>query len=297
MAITPTPIPRGPVTAPLNFSHPPAPGTQAVNYVEDPPAGEPKRNLAVNPQPVAIADIRGRESEFTLDHDGFLAIIPPRPDPDNPSSDDDDVDFDDEASITARYYPEVTRLLLRHVPGATRVVLFDHTIRRARPGSKRAPVLYAHVDQTAASALQRVRRHLPAGDAAAVLAAGTRYRIVNVWRTLSPQGPLEAHPLAYASSSTFRDEDAIPVEHRYPGGYTGQTAAVAHRGDQAWYYWSGMTPDERLLLECFDSESLKSGNSQVKGGRTPHSAFEDPRTRPDAEGRESIEVRALVFGP
>ncbi|KAK8106875.1 uncharacterized protein PG998_008888 [Apiospora kogelbergensis] len=269
MAITPTPIPRGP----------------------DPPAGEPKRNLAVNPQPVAIADIRGRESEFTLDHDGFLAITPPRPDPVNPSSDDDDVDFDDEASIAARYYPEVTRLLLRHVPGATRVVLFDHTIRRARPGSKRAP------RATAASALQRVRRHLPAGDAAAVLAAGTRYRIVNVWRTLSPQGPLEAHPLAYASSSTFRDEDAIPVEHRYPGGYTGQTAAVAHRGDQAWYYWSGMTPDERLLLECFDSESLKSGNSQVKGGRTPHSAFEDPRTRPDAEGRESIEVRALVFGP
>jgi hypothetical protein len=56
-----------------------------------------------------------------------------------------------------------------------------------------------------------------------------------------------------------------------------------------------MTGSERLLLECFDSESLKPG-SNIKG-RVPHTAFEDPRTRAEAEGRESIEVRALVFGP
>lgn len=62
------------------------------------------------------------------------------------------------------------------------------------------------------------------------------------------------------------------------------------------YYLSGMTGDEQILLECFDSEALKDG-SAVKGGRVPHSAFADPRTREGAEGRESIEVRALVFGP
>lgn len=48
-----------------------------------------------------------------------------------------------------------------------------------------------------------------------------------------------------------------------------------------------MRDDERLLLQCFDSE---------RGGRAPHSAFEDPRSGGDAKGRESIEVRALVFG-
>jgi len=57
-----------------------------------------------------------------------------------------------------------------------------------------------------------------------------------------------------------------------------------------------MTSNERLLLECFDSEAAKAG-SGVKGGRVAHTAFADPRTRADAEGRESIEVRALVFGP
>lgn len=48
-----------------------------------------------------------------------------------------------------------------------------------------------------------------------------------------------------------------------------------------------MQNDERLLLQCFDSE---------KKARVPHSAFIDPRTAPGARGRESIEVRALVFG-
>ena len=48
-----------------------------------------------------------------------------------------------------------------------------------------------------------------------------------------------------------------------------------------------MENNERLFLECFDSE---------KGGRVPHTAFVDPRTPEGARHRESIEVRALVFG-
>lgn len=57
-----------------------------------------------------------------------------------------------------------------------------------------------------------------------------------------------------------------------------------------------MTNNERLLLECFDSEALKEG-TKVQGGRVPHTAFVDPRSPAGAKGRESIEVRALVFGP
>jgi hypothetical protein len=110
---------------------------------------------------------------------------------------------------------------------------------------------------------------------------------------------VEASPLAFARSATLRDSDVVAVEHRYPasaGGYVGQTAAIRYDEAQEWYYLSGMTGDERILLECFDSEALKEG-SGVKGGRVPHTAFEDPRTRVGAEPRESIEVRALVFGP
>ncbi|KAI0013193.1 hypothetical protein F4779DRAFT_564397 [Xylariaceae sp. FL0662B] len=279
-------IPRGPVTAKLNFSHPPAPGVTAINYVDKPPAGEPQRNVETNPQEVQIEDIRGRESEFTLDRDAFELVR------DVTSSADPPTDFSDDASVAASYYPEVEALLLSRIPGANRVFIFDHTVRRADPGASRRAVLYAHIDQTAKSTAQRVRRHL-GGDAEALL-RDSRYRIVNVWRPLN-RGPVEAQPLAFASSASLDQADVIPVEHRYPDGYVGQTAAIAHNPGQRWYYCSGMTGDERLLLECFDSEGLKEG-SGVQGGRVPHSAFDDPRTRPDAEGRESIEVRALVFG-
>ncbi len=59
--------------------------------------------------------------------------------------------------------------------------------------------------------------------------------------------------------------------------------------EHRWFYASGMTPEEVLLIKCFDSKT--------DGGvarRVPHSAFTDPRTR-DEMTRESIEVRCLVF--
>ncbi|KAH8906977.1 hypothetical protein BR93DRAFT_927819 [Coniochaeta sp. PMI_546] len=277
-------IPRGDVTATLNFYSPPADGAAPFNYVEDPPEGQPQRNFDAESHPVVIHDARGRESSFTLDNDAFAIIRGVAPSA--------ETEFADDSSIQEKYYPELERLLLDHVPGSTKVVFFDHTIRRARPGADRAPVTRVHIDQTAASAALRVKRHL--GDEAERLLQG-RYRIINVWRPLN-KAPVESFPLAFASSATLADEDVVPVEHRYRNGYIGQTAGIKYSPSQQWWYLSGMTGDERILLECFDSEALKEG-SGVKGGRVAHTAFEDPRTRPDAPGRESIEVRALVFGP
>jgi hypothetical protein len=192
-------------------------------------------------------------------------------------------DWTDDETIQRVYYPEVEKLLLDTVPGSHKIFLFDHTIRR--PNHNRAPVTRVHIDQTAKSTEARVRHHLP--DEADTLLQG-RYRIINIWRPF--KGPIQAHPLAVADSATVRDEDLIPVEHRYPDR-NGETAAVQHNDGQKWYYWSGMTSDERLLLKCYDSDAIVGGR-----GRVPHTAFEDPRTPKDAPGRESIEVRALVFG-
>lgn len=282
MAITST-VPRGPVTAKINYFNPPADGSQPFNHVDTPPEGLPQRNFSDATVETPIHDIRGHESEYTLDKDAF-AVIQNVPE-------SAEKDFIDDKSIEEKYYPEVEELLLKNVPGAHKVVFFDHTIRRAAAGAKRPPVTRAHIDQTATSAVMRVKRHM--GDDAEKLLQG-RYRIINVWRPLNKK-PVESFPLAFASSYTVEDADVIPVEHRYNHGYTGFTAAIKHNPNQRWNYLSGMTGSERLLLECFDSEVLKE-NSAVKGGRVAHSAFEDPRTRPDAESRESIEVRTLVFG-
>lgn len=55
-----------------------------------------------------------------------------------------------------------------------------------------------------------------------------------------------------------------------------------------WFFKSTLSPEEVILIKCFDSK--KDGRAR----RVPHTAFHIPGTE-DKEGRESIEVRALVF--
>ncbi|KAK5084614.1 hypothetical protein LTR05_005692 [Lithohypha guttulata] len=267
-------IPRGPVNAVLNFFKDPEDGSKPHNYVEPPTDGRPQRNFGSEDVEVRVEDIRDRENQFHLEKDAFQAIkgIP-----------SDEKDFTDDEHIKKVYYPEVEKLLLEQVPGAHRVTLFDHTVRRSNPDAPRAPVTRVHVDQTARSTEWRIKLHNPE-DAEELLKG--RYRIINVWRPLN--GPVQASPLGFASADTTKDEDLVPVEHRYPHR-TGETAAVRHNKGQQFYYWSGMQNDERLFLKCFDS---KDGVGQ----RVPHTAFVDPRTPEGARGRESIEVRALVYG-
>jgi len=261
----------------LKFYAPPSDGSKPFNYVEKAPQDQPQRNFGDADTPVQINDIRGQESSFTLDNNAFETLT-------NVAS--AEKDFTDDAHIKKVYYPEVERLILDNVPGASRVLLFDHTIRRADPSAPRAPVTRVHIDQTPGSAEARVRHHLPASEADTLLRG--RYRIVNVWRPLN--GPVQSFPLAFADSATVVDEDLVPIEHRYPDR-SGETAGVKHSERQTWYYWSGMTNEERLLLKCFDSDEEVG-----RKGRVPHTAFVDPRTPEGAKGRESIEVRALIFG-
>lgn len=57
-----------------------------------------------------------------------------------------------------------------------------------------------------------------------------------------------------------------------------------------------MTPDEVMFIKCFDSRSEGRPNGREGlAALTPHTAFVDPATPPDAKGRQSIEVRCLVF--
>jgi len=269
----------GPVEATLSFFEAPEDGSKPYNWAgehaDNPPNGIP-RNFGVDDHIVQINDIRGQEDSFTLDNNAFQALP-------NVSSQMTYEDWNNDETINKVYYPEVEKLVLDSVPGSHKIFLFDHTIRR--PNHSRAPVLRAHIDQTAKSTAARVRHHLP--EEADELLKG-RYRIINIWRPLN--GPVQAHPLAVADSATVRDEDLVGVEHRYPDR-VGETAAVAYHEKQKWYYWSGMKNDERLFLKCYDSDEAVS-----KWGRVPHTAFADPRTPADAPGRESIEVRALVFG-
>jgi hypothetical protein len=266
--------PKGSVQAELVFFKDPEDGAKPFNYVGEPPAGQPQRNYGTDSQILDINDIRDSPTTFSLDTAGFAAL------PDIPSVLSYE-DFEDDETIKAKYYPEIEKLLLEKTPGApNRVFIFDHTIRRTRPGSNREPVTRAHIDQTAPSTTARVHFHLP--DEADELLK-SRVRIINVWRPLA--GPVRAFPLAMADSRSVPADDLVGVEHRYPDR-TGETAGVRSSKGQEWWYLSGMNTDERILLQCFDTRGT--------GARVAHSAFVDPRSEV-GEGRESIEVRALVF--
>ena len=73
----------------------------------------------------------------------------------------------------------------------------------------------------------------------------------------------------------------------------GENLAVDPRDEHKWYYYPRMMPEEALLFKTFDSAD-EPGLARF----TIHSAFDDPKTPPDAPMRESIETRVVaIFAP
>lgn len=250
-------------------------------------------------------------SQFNTDVSGFAIY-------DSPSK---EKDFVDDAAVRQEYYAEVEELLRKNLPGVKKVVIFDHTIRRREKSSPRQPVQQVHVDQTPRAAEIRVRRHVEDAEEAEELLQ-KRYQIINVWRPIG--NPATDFPLAVIDWRTTTEDDFVKVDLLYPKrhdsvlddddrgkeqlpdpssttsteGYEvkGETYAVAPSDKHQFYYQKDMTPDEVLLLKCFDSHSawMPGGRPGLAHG-TPHTAFFDPQTPAEAPGRQSIEVRCLVF--
>ena len=242
-------------------------------YRIDPPPGVPKWNGLDDPREVTIEDARGRESEFTLDRNGFALIKAPTA----------VADFYSEDEINRVYFPEVERLLCDRL-GASRVFVFDHNVRNAtRPGMA-VPSRQVHNDHTVNSAPRRVRDHLP--DEAEELLKH-RFGVVNVWRPI--RGPVLDSPLALCDAQTFADDDLIASDLVY-SHVRGETSRVEYNPRHRWYYFSEMQPDEALLIRVHDSEN--DGRARLSF----HTSFENPLT-PGAPPRESIEIRTLVFFP
>ena len=196
-------------------------------------------------------------------------------------------DFFDEDEIRRLYYPEMEALIKRET-GASRVVVFDHTLRTAddemREAKKiREVVRRVHNDYTEWSGPQRVRDLM--GDEAEALLK-KRFAIVQCWRPI--RHPVETHPLALCDARSMVFDDFIISERQYPNRI-GQTYAVRYNPNHQWYWFPRMRRDEALVFKVFDSE--RNGGARW----TAHTAFDDPTTPPHARPRESIEIRTLAF--
>ena len=264
------------VTAPLQFCV--DTGETPVALVKQPGQGPDDRSGAFEYRDVAIHDGRPVADRFDLDRDGFLLM----------RRDTAVEDFYDDDEVRRVYYPEMERLVAQ-AAGASKAIVFDHTIRVDDPEAQterkvRAPVANVHNDFTVRSAPQRVRDLLPADEAERRLAG--RYGSMNVWRPI--RGPVETTPLVVCGYGDIADGDLVAAERHY-GDRIGGIYHLAYNPRQRWYYFPAMAREEVVLLKCFDS--LTDGAARW----TAHGSFRHPDTPAGAAPRESIEVRTLYF--
>jgi len=154
------------------------------------------------------------------------------------------------------------------------------------------PGIGAHVDITPNHALTVAKEHLPSPDY-----KYSRFAAINVWRALSK--PPHDCPLAVCDGRSVPADagvfngigfvDKIPdldnveaPDEMGPGGHI-----FTYDPRLRWYYFSDQTRDEALLFKLFDS-------ARTEGWRCPHAAFYDT-TRPDANTRESYEIRTVCY--
>ncbi len=251
------------------------------NYTFDPPPGVPRSNSTHEAHTVAVHDARAVELDISLDREGFALL----------HYQSAVKDFWDEDEVRRVYYPEVQRVLAE-ATGASKVYIFDHTLRRRvrgvddrAAGAPRQPATRVHVDHTARSGPQRVRDFF--GDEAEELLRG-RVQVINLWRPI--RGPLRDAPLAVCDAGSVAPGDLVSSDLVYQNR-VGETYGVTYNPAHRWFYVPDMQPDEALLLKCFDSAT--DGRARF----APHTAFDDPTAPADALPRESIEIRTLVFHP
>ena len=252
-------------------------GEKLVNETFGPGDLSRRRQGQIESRPMPMENGRPLAATFKLEESGFVFI----------EHKTAVQSFFDEQELKSVYYREVEDLIKRE-SGATRVVLFDHTLRSGDQTEREArlirePVISAHNDYTEWSGPQRVRDLLP--DEADELLQ-RRFAIIQVWRAINQ--PIESNPLAMADARTIAFEDLLIAERRYPTR-VGQTYRLAYNPTHRWIYFPKMTRDEALVFKVYDS--AKDGRARF----TAHTAFTDPATPPGAPPRQSIEARALAF--
>ncbi len=239
---------------------------------------------------VLIRNARLAGEEFTLATSGFQMI----------RHDTQVTDFYDQDQVEQLYAGEI-KSLLQELTGADLVLDLGTTLRSARNprGSIQPPGKEAHVDYNEASSHRLAQRMLAENGLEDF--RYSRFMAVNLWRVISD--PPQDWPLALCDGRSVGREDGvgnvmvrvdeipdretmlnmeIPDEDQLPTAFL-----FLYNPEHRWYYYPEMTPDELLVFKLYDSE--ESG-----AWRVPHGSFRDPGY-PDAHGRESAEIRTVLY--
>ncbi|KAJ5207807.1 hypothetical protein N7449_002186 [Penicillium cf. viridicatum] len=252
-----------------------------VNFANGKPKDNPKEmEVLAEMHKVHVQDIRGQESSYTLDKNGFVYLSHEMPELDKVS---------DEEHVKDAIIPK-TEELVRKITGATRTVTFVNRVRclaedTSLLASNRAPAHSVHSDFTTRGALHHLKTLVPDKQERNRLLA-SRVLIINVWRPLKT---IRRDPLAVCDWTSVNIQDeGIAVHLTLPNGWN-ELGRYAFSPSQRWYYLSGQQPNEPLIFTQFDSSKVDEGGFTI-----PHSAFVDPEYS-DSAARESLEIKMFAF--
>ena len=120
------------------------------------------------------------------------------------------------------------------------------------------------------------------------------FMVLNFWRTVYMEAPLEHMPLAVCHPASVAREDLVPAAlvGFAPSGKNTNQLSLRHNPAHRWHYYPAMTTDEVLVFKIF--QYFK--NAPDAGLQTCfHTAFTHPDTPADAPERQSCEHRVGVF--
>ena len=209
-------------------------------------------------------------------------------------------DFYDMDEVNAVYPKEMERVL-KELTGADLVLDLGTTLRSSQQprGSIQPAALEAHVDYNEASSKRLADRMLEQtghGDF-----TYSRFMAVNLWRAISE--PPQDWPLALCDGRSVGREDGVGnvmvrvdeipdretmLTMEIPGEEELPTAFLFRfNPEHRWFYFPDMTPDELLVFKLYDS-------TETGAWRVPHGSFRD-NSYPEASGRESVEIRTVIY--
>lgn len=239
---------------------------------------------------VVIRNARLADEAFSLETSGFCMV----------RHDTAVSDFYDREQVE-NIYPGEIGALLKELTGADLVLDLGTTLRSSgNPrGNIQPPGREAHVDYNEASSRRLARRMLEENGMGDY--KYSRFMAINLWRVISE--PPQDWPLALCDGRSVGRVDGvgnvmvrvdeipdmetmltmdIPGEDELPTAFL-----FLHNPEHRWYYYPDMTPDELLVFKLYDSR-------ETGAWRVPHGSFRDV-TRPQAQGRESAEIRTVVY--
>ena len=254
-----------------------------IYFYETPDAPQkPSHQPGDDAQEIKVADGWHRFKDFSADKEGFSLH------PFNTSFSQ----WEDDAATKNDFYPEVVEFL-KKTTGASRVLVFDHTIRTKANDAKkitqetntsqRAPVKIVHCDYTNESAPLRVKQLLES-EADALLKK--RVAFFNVWKPI--HNVVEENPLAMCDVTSTEPDDYQKLYLKYRDR-NGENYVLKFSEKHKWWYFPRMTPEQVILLKTFDSET--DGRARF----VAHTAFDDPESPANAVTRESVEIRTIAF--